>query len=309
MAIITISEQFDVLGHEIAARISQRLGFVLVDSILINNKLNDSQVLSRKDLTEPIIEGKISPRLIKNLIAEQALENNVILVNLGGEVLFHNFPGTLHVKVVPLLNEKESRKPVRKGRSNYTRFIKELYGKQSLGSDFYDLQIKVENMDSDFAVDLIVKAVETKGIMAKAGVTWKALKKLRATLERLNSVPMRNEEIKQLAMPSFAHPSEKNFASVLDFYRIKWEYEPRSFVFEVDKEGKIKEEFTPDFYLPDLDLYIELTTLKQKLVTKKNRKIRMLKELYPDINIKIFYGKDYKRLLHRFGIKQKSDPK
>lgn len=303
MAIITISEEFDVLGHEIAARISQRLDFVLVESTLINNKLNASQVLSRKDLTDRILEGKISHRLFKKLIAEQALENNVILLNLGGEVLFHNFPGTLHVKVIAPLNEKESRKLVRKGKSNYTSFIKELYGKRSLGSDFYDLQIKVGNMDSDFAVDLIVKAVETKGIMAKAGVTWKAVKKLRATLERLNSIPMRYEEIKQLAMPSFAHPSEKDFASVLDFYRIKWEYEPRSFLIEVDKDGKIREEFTPDFYLPDLNLYIELTTLKQKFVTKKNRKIRMLRELYPNINIKIFYGKDYKRLLHRFGIK------
>ncbi|MBI2485882.1 MAG: hypothetical protein HYW01_02790 [Deltaproteobacteria bacterium] len=303
MAIITISEQLDDLGHEIAARISQRLTFVLVDSTLINNKLNDSQALSRKDLTERILEGKISPRLIKKLIVEQTLENNVILLNLGGEVLFNNFPGTLHVKVIALLNEKESCKLVRKGRSNYTSFIKELYGKQNLGSDFYDLQIKVLNMDSDFAVDLIVRAVEIKGITAKAGVTWKALKKLKVSLERLNSVPMLNEEIKQLAMPSFAHSSEKDFASVLDFYRIKWEYEPRSFLIEVGKDGKVKEEFTPDFYLPDLDLYIELTTLKQKLVTKKNRKIRMLKELYPDINIKIFYGKDYKRLLHRFGIK------
>jgi hypoxanthine phosphoribosyltransferase len=78
---------------------------------------------------------------------------------------------------------------------------------------------------------------------------------------------------------------------------------------EWDKEGNVKEEFTPDFYLPDLDLYIELTTLKQKLVTKKNRKIRRLKELYPHINIKIFYGKDYRRLLQRFGIRQKSGPK
>jgi hypothetical protein len=110
-------------------------------------------------------------------------------------------------------------------------------------------------------------------------------------------------------MPSFAHPSEKDFAKVLDFYRIKWEYEPRSFPIEWDEEGRVIEEFTPDFYLPELDLYIELTTLKQKLVTKKNRKVRKLRELYPDVNIKIFYGRDYKRLLQKFGIKQKSDSK
>ena len=60
--------------------------------------------------------------------------------------------------------------------------------------------------------------------------------------------------------------------------------------------------FTPDFYLPDFDLYIELTTMSQKLVTKKNRKVRRLKELYPEVNIKIFYQKDFRALLARFGI-------
>jgi len=67
----------------------------------------------------------------------------------------------------------------------------------------------------------------------------------------------------------FAHESEKEFARILDFYRIKWEYEPRTFTLEWDEEGNAVKSFTPDFYLPELDLYIELTTLNQKLVTKK----------------------------------------
>jgi hypoxanthine phosphoribosyltransferase len=140
--------------------------------------------------------------------------------------------------------------------------------------------------------------------MAKAGVTWRWIEKLRASLNEITSYSrMNNEKIKKLGIPSFAHPSEKDFASVLDFYRIKWEYEPRSFPIEWDKEGRVVEEFTPDFYLPELGTYIELTTLKQKLVTKKNRKLRRLRELYPNVNVRIFYGRDYKRLLHRFGIK------
>jgi len=98
----------------------------------------------------------------------------------------------------------------------------------------------------------------------------------------------------------FAHTSEKEFSKILDFYRIKWEYEPRTFVLEVDKEGNPDVSFTPDFYLPDLDLYIELTTLNQKLVTKKNYKIKRLKELYPDVNIKLFYKKDYNSLLFKY---------
>ena len=71
----------------------------------------------------------------------------------------------------------------------------------------------------------------------------------------------------------FAHPSEREFARILDFYRIAWQYEPRSFLLE-ERDGQIIEMFTPDFYLPDLDLYVELTTLRQRLVTRKNRKLR-----------------------------------
>lgn len=98
----------------------------------------------------------------------------------------------------------------------------------------------------------------------------------------------------------FAHESERDFARILDFYRIKWEYEPKTFVLERDAEGNPTVSFTPDFYLPELDLYIELTTLNQRLVTRKNRKIKALKKLYPDINIKLFYKKDYHSLLFKY---------
>ena len=104
------------------------------------------------------------------------------------------------------------------------------------------------------------------------------------------------------AMIDFAHPSERVAAEILDYYRIRWEYEPTTFPIEWDGEGKVIASFTPDFYLPDFDLYIELTTMSQKLVTKKNRKVRRLKELYPDVNVKIFYQKDFRRLLARFGL-------
>jgi hypothetical protein len=98
----------------------------------------------------------------------------------------------------------------------------------------------------------------------------------------------------------FAHESEKEFTKILDFYRIKWEYEPKTFVLSLDKKGNPDVSFTPDFYLPEYDLYIELTTLNQKLVTKKNRKIKKLRELYPDINIKLFYKKDYNSLIFKY---------
>ncbi len=101
---------------------------------------------------------------------------------------------------------------------------------------------------------------------------------------------------------SFAHPSEAEFARILDFYRITWQYEPHTFTLRWHPDGSPAERFTPDFYLPELDLYVELTTLRQSLVTRKNRKMRRLKELYPDIKIKLLYGRDYRSLLFKYGL-------
>ena len=104
-----------------------------------------------------------------------------------------------------------------------------------------------------------------------------------------------------LEMPAFAHPSEREFAQILDFYGLRWGYEPKSFPLKWEGD-RVVEMLTPDFYLPDLDLYIELTTMKQSLVTEKNRKIRRLRELHPDINIRLLYRRDYHRLLAKFGF-------
>ncbi len=104
----------------------------------------------------------------------------------------------------------------------------------------------------------------------------------------------------------FANESEQEFARILDFYKISWEYEPTTFPIAWDAEGYVRESFTPDFYLPDYGIFIELTTMKQSLVTKKNRKVRLFEQHYPDIPIKLFYGKDYKALLLKFGISANS---
>jgi len=100
----------------------------------------------------------------------------------------------------------------------------------------------------------------------------------------------------------FAHPSEEEFSRILDFYRIEWQYEPRSFPLEWDEEGNVTEALTPDFYLPKQDLYVEITTLRQELVTRKNQKLRRLRELYPDVRIKLFYRRDFGRLLDKYDL-------
>ena len=107
--------------------------------------------------------------------------------------------------------------------------------------------------------------------------------------------------------PPFAHPVEAEFARILDFYGIPWEYEPRTFVLEQDSSRTVTEAFTPDFYLPDQDLFVELTTMQPNQVRHKNRKLRRLREAYPEINIKLFKRGDIRSLMLKFGVEDYPD--
>lgn len=100
--------------------------------------------------------------------------------------------------------------------------------------------------------------------------------------------------------PRFVTQTERQAAEILDYHRVPWEYEPRTFILETDSDGNIVEAFTPDFYLPDLDLYLEVTQMKQSLVTAKNRKVRRLREKHPEVRIKLFYKHDFIQLAKKY---------
>ena len=120
------------------------------------------------------------------------------------------------------------------------------------------------------------------------------------TADTTVATPMTHYRVPSTHRP-FAHPSEDEFTNLLDFYGVKWLYEPRSFPLRWEGD-RVLQMFTPDFYLPEFDLYVELTTLKQNLVTEKNRKMRQIQELYPDVNIKLLYRRDIYRLLAKYGF-------
>ena len=107
-------------------------------------------------------------------------------------------------------------------------------------------------------------------------------------------------------MPAFAHPIEEEFARVLDYYGIRWEYEPRTFDLQWDDHGQVTQAFAPDFYLPNQDLYVELTTTRPKLVTIKNRKIKRMAELYPDVSVQLWKRDDLRNLMLRFGLDEQA---
>lgn len=58
--------------------------------------------------------------------------------------------------------------------------------------------------------------------------------------------------------------------------------------------------------MPGYDLFIEITTLNQKLVTKKNRKARRLREQFPGTRIRVLYQRDYLHLLVKYGLEAPS---
>jgi hypothetical protein len=153
---------------------------------------------------------------------------------------------------------------------------------------------------------VLESAVKAKGLL-EAGVLSLSAEvqvqfQVRLKLARYGIVPPDRVTLKS---KEFGHPSEEVFANLLDFYRIAWDYEPRSFPLQWDKDGRVLEAFTPDFYLPEFDLYVELTTMKQVHVTKKNRKIRLLRAIYPHVNIQVFYQKDIQDLVIKYGLPER----
>lgn len=113
------------------------------------------------------------------------------------------------------------------------------------------------------------------------------------------------------ALPSdrvpFQHASERRFARLLDAHGIAWRYEPDVFPIAWDARGAPEQFFRPDFHLPAYDTYIEITTSAQRLVTRKNRKIRLLREHHPHVRCKLFYQRDYRELVLRFGLEGVGD--
>lgn len=101
--------------------------------------------------------------------------------------------------------------------------------------------------------------------------------------------------------PRFAHASEAELARILDFYQVAWRYEPDVYPISWNVNGAVVECFAPDFYLPEIELYLELTTLKQSLVRKKNRKLRCMKLLYPEVRVKLLYARDFRALMFKYG--------
>jgi cytidylate kinase len=319
LAIVTVSYQHGSGGEAIAAEVAQRLGFSLVTSQKVDEVIRDRYQL---DLS---LEGGLqnSPRenesskvfanLISAILTDLSLRQDLVIVECGAQFIFRAFPNSVHVRIIAprdirahnLMTDRDisfdqALDEMDEHELRHKRFLRSSFRRPSETPERYDLTINTGALEMSSAVELILQAV--------------SLKKLRdyglVSNESVERAKVRNQirvakALARLATgfnpdPQFAHPSERVFARLLDFYQIPWQYEPRTFPLEHDENGNVIEAFSPDFYLPDSDLYVELTTMKQSLVTKKNRKVKRLRELYPDIKIRLLYQKDYEDLIFKY---------
>jgi len=319
MAIITISRLTGSGGLEIATATAEALKFQFIDRKAMDAVIDQQFPVRTEQLSILKKDRKVYDEMVRSAIAEIAAIHNVVILGSGGQFLFARVAASLHVQIVAPLPYRIAR-VMRTGRVERTRaeriiderdrekeiFLSTLYGKDWRDPAHYDLVLNIDHFSNDVAVEIIVKAAQAKGIEATA-VQLPAQLREEILTTKLDVAQLADLQPSEEKLPEFAHPSEREFARVMDFYRIRWQYEPRTFPIEWGENRNVLKAFTPDFYLPDLDLFIELTTMKQSLVTKKNRKVRLLRELYPDVNIKILYERDYKNLIWKYRLGQEEE--
>jgi cytidylate kinase len=312
MALVAVSGHPGCRFEEVARLAAQRLGYELLTQSRI-------QALTEEEFGGVSIPDKAYSSLVTSIAARLATEHHLVYCATGGEVQARHFPGALRVHVVApesvrignlMLDRRLDRGAARQLLFELDAADRALrkarLGKSRTTADLFDMVLSAESLTTEQMADLIQTAVRTMGLTERGLLSHAAEAQLqfqmRLQLARHGLVPPDKVTLRKKI---FANPSEEMFANLLDFYRIAWEYEPRSFPLQRDPQGKIHESFTPDFYLPEFDLYVELTTMKQSLVTRKNRKVRLLRELYPQLNIQVYYQKDFENLIFKYGLAEK----
>jgi len=309
MAVLTISGDPASRWEEVARGAAQLLEFELVTE----SRLAQWMI---EEFGETPLPARAWGTAAVAMLARLAREHPLLVALDGSELLFRPAPWLLRARITTvdeyrtgnLILDLRLEKPAAQARlreldAEYKRARKARFGRASADPTAFDLTLNLANMDAAQAVEMLAAAtarrLDQQGLLSPNDADEIEFE-TRFELSKRGIVPARRA---RLTRASFGHPSEEMFANLLDFYRIQWEYEPRSFPLQWDKDGGVTEAFTPDFYLPELDLYVELTTMKQSLVTKKNRKVKLLRAIYPHINIQVFYQKDFQDLIFKYGLK------
>ena len=320
MAIITFSYQHGSGGRQIASDVAHRLGFTIVGPEQVESTIREKYQLEYslsgliRQTPRESQTSKIFANLISAILTEMAVLKDLVVLECGGQFIFRAYPNALHVRVVAprdirahnIMKEKEvsferALLEIEENDRKHIRFLRASFRRPSENPERYDLSLNTGAIDLALSVEIILFTVKAKNLTDFGMVSSETVARARMRNQiRLLKALTRLSLEKNQTLVQFAHPSELVFARLLDFYGIRWEYEPRTFPLRQDEHGNITEAFSPDFYLPDSDLYVELTTMKQSLVTKKNRKVKRLRELYPDIKIRLLYQKDFEDLIFKY---------
>ena len=308
MAIITISRQNGSLGDEIADALASRLGTTVISrKYALDNffgeinpgtldRLNESAKFF--ETTLPGSTRTYADILVERIraLASESRDKDLIILGMGGSVLLSGFPGALHVRVTASettrlntiarkyhITSDEASEVLTIADRKHRKFVRTVYGKDITSPEQFDLILNTDRLSVDECVDAIVELARKHDL------------RVRLSESNENSGTIDH----QTRNTAFKNETEEEFARILSMYNIEWLYEPKTFPVEWDAEGNVTMAISPDFYLPRFNLYLELTTMDQRYVTKKNKKMRLVKELYPGTNIRIVYKKDFNELVDR----------
>lgn len=310
MALLTISGDPATRWEEVARDAASLLDFELVTESRLEQWIAE-------EFGEAEVPARAWREAAVLVLSRMATEHHLLIAADGAERLFSAMPLLFRVRIAASdeqrtgnvmiearLEKEQAAERLRWLDGEAKRIRRVRFGRSAHASSSHDLTVHLAHITADQAAELIAAAVGPRGLtqagMLQAEKAGEIQFDARLKLARHGVAPAGRAGVKRAA---FGHPSEQMFANLLDFYRIEWAYEPRSFPLQWDKDGNVTEAFTPDFYLPESDLYVELTTMKQSLVTRKNRKVKLLRAIYPHVNIQVFYQKDFQDLVFKYGWK------
>ncbi|MBP1919309.1 cytidylate kinase family protein [Youngiibacter multivorans] len=304
MLLITVSRQTGSLGDEIAEEVSRNLGLPIITRQTAMSEWlpeiagkHELHMLSESPgyYLNPSQSGITYAEFLENKLRMAVKDHSAIISGMGAQVIFALHPEAVHIKIMASqevrigrimksnhLDRKDSERLLEITDRKHKRYISMIYEKDWADPLLYDLTLNTDKLSIKDAAEAIACLVRNR-------------------LLEVNKIAEANGNGTKKAVV-FKHPSEEEFARILDMYCLEWEYEPRTFPIKWDAEGNIILAFSPDFYLPKFDTYIELTTMNQKYVSEKKKKVEQLRKLYPGTNINIVYKKDFHTLIKRFGM-------
>lgn len=308
MSVITISRQMCSLGDEVAEELSRKLGWELItrNSLLfrfpdIAETPYDQRMLSEsaKYFLKKNKENDTFLELLKRDLEDYLEGNSAVLMGFGSQMIFSERRDAVHVRIFAPkavrimrakkqfhVSDEEALKILDAADRKHKRFVSTVSGRDLTDPSHYHIVLNTAALSVTECASAILALNKER--------------EARRQIEQETDQLMVSNNLSEY--PMFKTEAEAEFARILDMYQIEWRYEPKTFPVEWDAEGNVTMAFSPDFYLTKFDTYLELTTMNQKYVTIKNKKAKKLRELYPGINIKVVYKKDFYSLIDRYNL-------